>query len=955
MKGRTMKDNPLRKAAEFGQSIWLDFLRRHLIESGELQQLIDEDGLRGLTSNPKIFQKAIGGSDDYDERIRALAHEGKSVDEIYQTLTVDDVRDAADRLRPLHDESDGQHGFVSLEVSPHLARQTDATISEARSLWQALDRPNVFIKVPATREGLPAIEQLIAAGINVNVTLLFGLPRYREVADAYLRGLQQRVEAGAPIKHVASVASFFLSRIDVLVDSLLEDRMNAAGDNASIAHDLHGQVAIACARIAYQIYKQIYAEERFRTLAEQGARAQRLLWASTSTKNPDYSDVKYVDALIGPDTVNTLPRETLDAYRDHGDPARRLEEDVDGARRTLQELADLGIEIDEVTEQLVDEGIEKFNKPFDKLMQTLDEERKAALDECPDRQVLHLGAEQSIVDEQLDKLRECNFVKRLWRKDPTLWNEAGEAQDVIRNGLGWLHVAETMESNLGGLMRFVQSARDAGFQHVVHMGMGGSSLAPLTFERTLREQANGLPLTVLDTTDPATIAELERRVPLAETLFIVASKSGTTTETRAFGDYFYERVRRVKGDSAGENFVAITDAGTPLAKLAEELNFRHCFKNMPDIGGRYSALSYFGLVPAALSGVDVEEVLARALLMAHACSSCVPIERNPGIVLGAALGALAQHGRDKITFLMPDGITTLGMWLEQLLAESTGKEGTGLVPVADEPVGEPDAYGHDRLFIHFRVEREVAPKLETRVRALEEAGHPLIRIVLQDHLDIAQEFFRWEIATATAGAVLGINAFDQPNVQESKDNTARLLNSLKRDGRLSEEAPSRQVGPLSLYGDVPGEELQAALAHFMSPAEKGDYFALMAYVMEQPATEKRLQRLRALIRDHLRSATTLGYGPRFLHSTGQLHKGGPNVGRFLQLTADDERDVDIPDRPYCFGTLKQAQALGDLQALRKHDRSVIRIHLGNDVDAGLEALEQALQSAIAASAQAAVQ
>lgn len=374
-----MTTNPLRKATEYGQSIWLDFLRRQLIESGDLQRLIDDDGLRGITSNPSIFHAAIGGSDDYDETIRTLAREGKSAEAIYRTLVLSDVRDAADHFRRLYEDSAGRHGFVSLEVSPHLARDTAGTIAEARSLWNALDRPNVFIKVPATRAGLPAIEQLIAEGININVTLLFGLPRYREVAEAYLRGLEARVRQGTSIARVASVASFFLSRIDVLVDAQLDDKLAGAGDAASVARGLRGQVAIACARCAYQIYKEIYAGDRFRALAGHGARTQRLLWASTSTKNSAYSDVKYVDALIGPDTVNTMPRETLDAYRAHGDPAPRIEQDVDGARKTLQQLAALAIGIDEVSAQLMDEGIEKFNKPFDALMQKLEDARRRAL------------------------------------------------------------------------------------------------------------------------------------------------------------------------------------------------------------------------------------------------------------------------------------------------------------------------------------------------------------------------------------------------------------------------------------------------------------------------------------------------------------------------------------------------------------------------------------------------
>jgi transaldolase len=373
-----MKNNPLFKIQTYGQSIWQDFISRGVIRTGALRRRIEQEGLRGVTSNPAIFNEAIGGSSDYDDEIRELARQGKSAAQIYEILTVQDVGDAADLLRPLYDDSEGRHGFVSLEVNPHLARNIDGTLSEARHLWQTVSRPNVMIKVPATLEGLTCIEQLLRDGINVNVTLLFGLPRYRKVAQAYIAGLEARAQQGESLKHVASVASFFLSRIDVLVDPILEQHMQTGGPAADTAAKLRGQVAIASAKQAYQVYKEIFAGEDFSRLADKGARTQRVLWASTSTKNPDYPDVKYVEALIGPDTVNTLPQETLDAYRDHGRPAPRLEEEISEAEWVLRTLPELGIDIDRITEQLEEEGIEKFNKPYDSLIQTLEAKRKEA-------------------------------------------------------------------------------------------------------------------------------------------------------------------------------------------------------------------------------------------------------------------------------------------------------------------------------------------------------------------------------------------------------------------------------------------------------------------------------------------------------------------------------------------------------------------------------------------------
>lgn len=371
-----MNENPLLTIQKFGQSIWLDYIDRRMIGSGNLKKLIDEDGIRGVTSNPKIFKDAISQGQEYESDIRALAEKHKSAAEIYQTLTVEDIRRTADLFRPLYDASDGRHGFVSLEVNPHLARDIDGTLQEARRLWSALERPNVFIKVPATVEGLTCIQQLISEGININVTLLFGLPRYREVAEAFIAGLEARSRKDQPLAHVASVASFFLSRIDVLLDPLLEKLIESGGDQARQARNLVGQVAIASARQAYQIYKEVFKDPRFRALAQQGGRPQRVLWASTGTKNPDYSEVKYVEALIGPETVNTLPKETLDAYREHGNPALRLEEDLKNAAGMFSSLRELNIDIDQQTRQLEDEGIRKFIEPYDSLMKTLEKKRR---------------------------------------------------------------------------------------------------------------------------------------------------------------------------------------------------------------------------------------------------------------------------------------------------------------------------------------------------------------------------------------------------------------------------------------------------------------------------------------------------------------------------------------------------------------------------------------------------
>ncbi len=941
-----MGENPLVKLHEFGQDIWLDYIRRHLIESGELQRMIDEDSLLGITSNPSIFDKAIAGSNDYDNTIKALTFEGKTTQEILAALTIEDVQWAADLFRPVFERLEGKDGYVSLEVNPHLAHDTDATIEEARRLWTSLNRPNVFIKVPATIEGLSAIRQLISEGINVNVTLLFGLQRYRKVAEAFISGLEDRAAQGKPLSGIASVASFFLSRIDVLVDPLLKKIIEEGGPKSEIARELLGNTAILSAKTAYTIYEEIFGSERFARLREKGAQVQRLLWASTSTKNPEYADIKYVEALIGPDTVNTVPLETLNAYRDHGNPAPRLKESIGGAKAKLNRLVELGLDLEKLTQELEDQGVEKFNKPYDSLLNTLEAKRSAALKQRIDRQKIFSGEFEAAVRDRMKALTGEHFCGRLWRKDASLWVKEPDRTGSIREGLGWLHVAEKMEANLRDLLRFAEEVWDAGFRHVVHMGMGGSSLAPMVFERTFSPSGRGIPVTVLDTTDPDTIRDIESRVSLEKTLFIVASKSGTTAEPLAFGEYFYNRLKDLVGNDAGMNFVVITDPGTPLVRQAAERGYRRTFLNFADIGGRYSALSYFGLVPMVLMGLDVEAILIRALTIGCACAHAVPVEHNPGVSLGAALGEFARRGRSKVTFLMPREIAALGMWLEQLIAESTGKNGTGLLPVAGEAPGDPSVYGKDRVFVRFRLSGNTEDP-DTELSALKEAGHPVVEIMLEDKLDLAQEFLRWEIATATAGAVLEINPFDQPNVQESKSNTNRLLSEFEKNGRLPGEEPSLLEDDLALYAGIEAANLTEALSRFFGESREGDYLALLAYLSETPEVERELEEIRLLLRNSLHLASTLGYGPRYLHSTGQFHKGGPNTGLFILLTADPAQDVPIPGRRFSFGLLRQAQALGDLSALQQHDRRVIRIHLGADAVRGLARLKEIVASALA--------
>ncbi|HEY8173787.1 MAG TPA: glucose-6-phosphate isomerase, partial [Dehalococcoidia bacterium] len=517
----------------------------------------------------------------------------------------------------------------------------------------------------------------------------------------------------------------------------------------------------------------------------------------------------------------------------------------------------------------------------------------------------------------------------IWRRDASVYGGDEAQQRSVANRLGWLDIASKLQREASVIEGFAREVREAGFTSAVLLGMGGSSLAPEVLRRSIRVRGDWPQLHVLDTTDPATIRATEREVDVARTLFFVSSKSGGTIEVASLFAYFYDRVRAVKGDRAGENFVAITDAGTQLESLAAERGFRRVFLNPSDIGGRYSALSYFGLVPAAVTGIDVE----RLLTAGAAADAAAHEEDSEALRLGAVLGALARVGRDKCTFVIAPGAETFGLWVEQLIAESTGKHGTGVVPVTGEPLGTPRHYGDDRLFVQLRLEGDSTGEQDSVIGALVNEGQPALIIDLDDEYDLGREFVRWEFATAVAGILLGINPFDEPNVQESKDNTARVLREVESSGELR-------------FDQARVETVREPLQELLSRLASGDYLAITAYVRETEGTNAIFRGIRQRVRDECGVATTLGYGPRFLHSTGQLHKGGPPQGVFLQLTSDDREDAAIPGRPLTFGRLKRAQALGDLESLRAHGRPAISVNVGEDVEAGLSMLAKHVQAAL---------
>lgn len=867
------RHNPLLQLGEAGQAIWLDFLSRSLIGNGDLERLIENDGLSGMTSNPSIFETAIGHGTDYAASLQAAEAEGDhDANALYERLAIEDIQHAAAVLRPLYDRTNGRDGFVSLEVSPYLAMDTKATIAEARRLWRAVGRPNIMIKVPATKAGLPGIRELTGEAINVNITLLFSQQTYADVVAAYLSGLEVAAAEGKDLSRIASVASFFVSRIDAAVDKRIDQMLAAApaAQREALA-PLRGKIAIANAKLAYQIYKRQFAGSRWQTLQAKGARVQRLLWASTGVKNANYRDVLYVEELIATDTINTMPPATLAAFRDHGKVAPTLETGLDQAKEQLAALARSGISLQQITSDLVDD-----------------------------------------VGEQLERIEALRAL----------------AADIRRPQ----------------------------FSHAVLLGMGGSSLGPEVLAATFGPQAGRPELLVLDSTDPAQIRSIEAQLDPARTLFLVSSKSGTTLEPNILKAYFLQRLTAALGpEQAGLRFLAVTDPHSKLEEVAAREHFRGVAFGKPSIGGRYSVLSDFGMVPAAVLGLELEKLLVSARLMVFACAQSVPPAENPGVRLGVILGQSAKVGRDKISIVASRAIADFGAWLEQLLAESTGKQGKGLIPVDAEPLGRPEVYGRDRLFIYIRLATDPDAAQDDAIAGLERAGQPVLRLDVADRYQIAQEFFRWELATAVAGALIGINPFDQPDVEASKVKTRELTAAFEASGALPAETPLFADRGIELFADPAnaqalagaGDTLVACLRTHLDRLGAQDYCAFLAYIERNDAHRELLQEMRCLVRDRKRVATCLGFGPRFLHSTGQVYKGGPNSGVFLQITADEARDLRVPGEKVSFGIAKAAAARGDFAVLAERRRRALRVHLKSNIAAGLTTLKGAIAAALA--------
>ncbi|MSR76643.1 MAG: bifunctional transaldolase/phosoglucose isomerase [Candidatus Omnitrophica bacterium] len=930
---------PTQKLYQAGQSPWLDYLSRDMILSGKLKSLIDESGILGVTSNPSIFQNAISQSKGaYDKDIQRLTRAKASTLEIYDALTVSDIQKACDLFLKIHTRTKGEHGFVSLEVLPNLAYCTEKTVLEALRLFKKVDRPNIMIKVPATPEGIPAIRRLIAAGININITLIFSVRQYRDVALAYQEGLQDRLKSGSPIAGIRSVASVFVSRFDTLIDKELESLVAKGKKEAS---RLMGKAAVANSKLVYQEFKKLFETPKFKKLQTRGGQIQKVLWGSTSSKNPKYPDLLYVEPLVGRETVNTMPQITVDALLDHGNIRENtLEQNVQDAKQITEQLQALGISLEKTGEQLQIQGVKLFCDAFDDLMRSLEKAQIKKAVALPTRKGplarydFHLSeATKGKITDRIEGLVAQELIPRFLKQDPTLWKAEEFHVKSINNRLGWLKAHDWILGKLYELDQLAEEIRTEGIQDIVLLGMGGSSLAPEVMNLICKRPSKAPRFCIVDTTDPGSIGNVLKRIQIKKTLFVVSSKSGSTIETFSQYKFFYQQCEKVYGkklsaDAIGRHWIAITDAGSTLEVLANKMHFRQCFINPSNIGGRFSVLSLFGIVPAALLGINVRGLLEDAQsVFTELEGSTFPSSAHLGIVLAH----LSLEGRDKMTLVPSQSLASFGSWLEQLIAESTGKEKMGVLPVDTEALGGVSDYGDDRFFVSIRRKTDPDFKiLEAKLKNLSKAGLPWIDIIWPSDVALGGEFLAWEIATAIAGVVLKVNPFDEPNVTESKEITSRLLGVIKKGKTL--EMPTR-------YYSV---NKHVELGLIFKQIKHGSYLSLLPYLARNPEWAAVFQRIRQKIRCHFRIPVLLGFGPRYLHSIGQFYKGGTASGLFMEFISDDVKDIPVPDTHYTFSQLKRAQALGDFEAIQNKGLPIILIDLGKDVASGLKKFERKL-------------
>ncbi len=950
-----MTDSPAAAHLPEDRRLWYHNLTRALLDSYPLAAL----PISSFTTHLARLERAVGEGEAYDA---ALSQDTEcDPHSCLRSLLVEDVQRAADLLRP-HFNAEWSSGVVSVDLSPLEAEEPAARLEAARSLFHLIDRPNVLIKLPAQPELLTIFEQMLYEGINVHCTHVYNAATYEAVAECYLRALERRALEELPLGGVFSVIGFHISAVDEVVDRQLQNNIRAAQARSELARvsanaDLLGKIGVANANNVYRRSRDIFNSERFARLRAKGALPQRLLWTDIAPISPLQAPTHYIECLNHAEALLLLEPELLESLGEGENDAMPRTAALREAPEVLTRLAAVGIDLDLVARQLQGDAEELYEDAFTKLIARVDGKRKLLSSGFIRRQTLILGQYQTPVETELRRLRAQKSITRTWAGDASLWTDAPDEAALIERRLGWLTLPTDGRIDLARLRAARDESQREGWQHIVMLGMGGANITAETLYAIFGQQAGFPALLTLDSTDPMAIRDVAAQIDLSRTCFVVASKSGSTLETLAMLHYFYAGCAEVT-TQPGAHFIAITDPDTPLADEAQKLAFRAIYYNPTDMAGRYATLSYFGTLPAALLGLDFEHLLERAAEMALACGANVMGNNHPGLWLGTVMGVLARRGLDKLTLLCSPEIASFGAWAEQLIAESSGKEDKGIIPISGGTIGLPHDYDDDRLMVYLRVDGS-SHNPDEAVQMLQEAGHPLVILNLRDVYDIGAEFFRWQFAAAAAGIVLGINPFDEPAVEESKQNTQRLLDAYVEQGQLPEAPPAFTEDGVRLFADESTAallnqlrlqqsfhttELSGMIAAFLRLARSGDYVGLLAYLPPRPEHLAALEDFRRQLRHVLQRAVTLGLGPRYLHSTGQLHKAGCDKGVFIQFTVDDPEPLPIPNMPFSFSVLKQAQAAGDYEALQGRGRRIIRLHLGADVGAGLAKFHAAIEA-----------
>jgi transaldolase / glucose-6-phosphate isomerase len=829
-----------------------------------------------------------------------------------------------------------------------------AILARAERMHKATKRRNVMFAVVGSTDNFPIIEEALFRGLNILITEVYLPLSYATAVELYIRALDRRLNAGLPVETVGCAVVFNVGTLDALANNQLSNNIRAAqsrGDVARVSASdrLIGKVGIAVAKIIYRRFRETFLSERFTRLKDQGASIQSLVWANLEPAQANIHRRKYIDALAEPETVLLLEGKIFALADEAPSPA-----DLLNPLEVISQAEGLGVEMDMLSRRLTGDADEALTEYFQKALARVEGKRGALTTGFMRRQSLVLGMYQKEVEETLRRLRVQKSISRTWARDYTLWKSTADVGLVIQARLDWLTLPTDGRVDQARLHALREEARSGQWDYVVLLGMGESTLPAEVLYRVLGKQEGFPTLIVLGSTHPQTVRRVEERIDLERTLFVVATKSGTTLETLALQRYFFAKY----GADAGQHFIAITDLDSKMDNDARALYFRHVFSNPADIGGRYSALSYFGLVPAALAGLSFENLLAAAAEMQTANATNVMGNNHPGLWLGTVMGVLARNGRDKLVLLSNPRIAPFLDWLEGLIAESLGKDGKGIVPVAGGSPGMPHDYNDDRLLVYLRLD-DASDNPDEEVTRLQEAGHPLVTLSLRDVHDLGAEFYRWQFATAVAAMVLAVNPFDEPDIQQTKANTLQLLKLFGQTPQLTTHKPIFTEEGISLVADEETGRLLYALqdqhryqaspmenliAGFISLARSGDYIGMLAYLDPTPETLAALDTARRRIRHILRRAVTVGFGPRHLHTTGQLHKGGPRTAVLLQLTNDDDFDLEVPVAGYGFVAMKQAQADGDLEALQNYGQRVIRVHLSTDVEAGLQKIINAVEA-----------